>query len=231
MKLDKKAGTGELSCKICGQQFQTGINCQSGPRPTARDLGSLHLLQANNNYLYGQISLQAWTFTPNGLMLVNSSKIQQIPMQTMMGSIPLMIRSETKITALERNRTVTWIQLRMEMKTLKGTTTDGGPRKVTQLQDRLLPPWSWTTLNHGSTITSRYSSYHLLDYKLWRSIFQTAAPFSAYVLHWSRWWRRRRHLGISNSTHVATSGRMNGLGTRSIFITNPHDLIDVVWTL
>ncbi|MDI1492417.1 MAG: hypothetical protein OHK93_003631 [Ramalina farinacea] len=24
--MDKKAGIGELSCKICGQQFQTGIN-------------------------------------------------------------------------------------------------------------------------------------------------------------------------------------------------------------
>ena len=28
VKLDKKAGIGELSCKICGQQFQTGINCK-----------------------------------------------------------------------------------------------------------------------------------------------------------------------------------------------------------
>lgn len=27
--MDKKAGTGELSCKVCGQQFQTGINCKS----------------------------------------------------------------------------------------------------------------------------------------------------------------------------------------------------------
>ena len=26
--MDKKAGTGELSCKVCGQQFQTGINCK-----------------------------------------------------------------------------------------------------------------------------------------------------------------------------------------------------------
>ncbi|KAL8673672.1 MAG: hypothetical protein Q9168_001927 [Polycauliona sp. 1 TL-2023] len=25
-KLDKKAGTGELSCKACGQQFQTAVN-------------------------------------------------------------------------------------------------------------------------------------------------------------------------------------------------------------
>ena len=28
IKLDKKAGIGELSCKVCGQQFQTGINCK-----------------------------------------------------------------------------------------------------------------------------------------------------------------------------------------------------------
>jgi len=26
VKMDKKSGTGELSCKVCGQQFQTGIN-------------------------------------------------------------------------------------------------------------------------------------------------------------------------------------------------------------
>ena len=26
--MDKKAGIGELSCKVCGQQFQTGINCR-----------------------------------------------------------------------------------------------------------------------------------------------------------------------------------------------------------
>ncbi|KAL8928021.1 MAG: hypothetical protein Q9208_002096 [Pyrenodesmia sp. 3 TL-2023] len=26
VKLDKKAGIGELVCKVCGQQFQTGIN-------------------------------------------------------------------------------------------------------------------------------------------------------------------------------------------------------------
>ena len=28
MKLDKKGGIGELSCKVCGQQFQSGINCK-----------------------------------------------------------------------------------------------------------------------------------------------------------------------------------------------------------
>ncbi|KAG8532018.1 uncharacterized protein KY384_003654 [Bacidia gigantensis] len=26
VKIDKKGGVGELSCKVCGQQFQTGIN-------------------------------------------------------------------------------------------------------------------------------------------------------------------------------------------------------------
>lgn len=26
MKLDKKAGVGNLHCKVCGQKFQTGIN-------------------------------------------------------------------------------------------------------------------------------------------------------------------------------------------------------------
>lgn len=26
--MDKKAGIGELLCKVCGQQFQTGINCK-----------------------------------------------------------------------------------------------------------------------------------------------------------------------------------------------------------
>ena len=28
VKLDKKAGIGDLSCKVCGQEFQTGINCK-----------------------------------------------------------------------------------------------------------------------------------------------------------------------------------------------------------
>lgn len=27
VKLDKKLGLGDLSCKVCGQKFQTGINC------------------------------------------------------------------------------------------------------------------------------------------------------------------------------------------------------------
>jgi transcription elongation factor Elf1 len=28
VKLDKKLGLGHLSCKVCGQRFQTGINCK-----------------------------------------------------------------------------------------------------------------------------------------------------------------------------------------------------------
>ena len=28
VRLDKKAGIGLLSCKVCGQQFTTGINCK-----------------------------------------------------------------------------------------------------------------------------------------------------------------------------------------------------------
>ena len=34
VKLDKKAGIGELSCKVCGQQFQTGINCKCKANPS-----------------------------------------------------------------------------------------------------------------------------------------------------------------------------------------------------
>jgi transcription elongation factor Elf1 len=29
VKLDKKLGLGNLSCKVCGQRFQTGINCEA----------------------------------------------------------------------------------------------------------------------------------------------------------------------------------------------------------
>lgn len=29
VKLDKKLGLGDLSCKVCGQKFQTGINCRA----------------------------------------------------------------------------------------------------------------------------------------------------------------------------------------------------------
>lgn len=28
IKLDKKLGLGNLSCKVCGQRYQTGINCR-----------------------------------------------------------------------------------------------------------------------------------------------------------------------------------------------------------
>ncbi|CDM28083.1 hypothetical protein DTO013E5_3991 [Penicillium roqueforti] len=31
VKLDKKLGLGDLSCKVCGQKFQTGINYLSAP--------------------------------------------------------------------------------------------------------------------------------------------------------------------------------------------------------
>ena len=33
MKIDKKAGTGHLNCKVCGQNFMTGTNCQLGCSP------------------------------------------------------------------------------------------------------------------------------------------------------------------------------------------------------
>ena len=33
VKLDKKGGIGELSCKVCGQHFQSGINCKSDVQP------------------------------------------------------------------------------------------------------------------------------------------------------------------------------------------------------
>lgn len=29
VKIDRKAGTGHLNCKVCGQTFQTGVNCES----------------------------------------------------------------------------------------------------------------------------------------------------------------------------------------------------------
>lgn len=35
-KLDKKAGIGSLSCKICGQHFQSNINCNSPTPPHTR---------------------------------------------------------------------------------------------------------------------------------------------------------------------------------------------------
>lgn len=62
-------------------------------------------------------------------MPVNSSKIQQIPIQTMMGFTPIMILQEMKTEALELNWTVIWMRLLKEMKTLRGTITDGGPNE------------------------------------------------------------------------------------------------------
>ena len=43
VKIDKKAGIGNLSCKSCGQAFQTGINCTL-LRDTNRAIPCLHLL-------------------------------------------------------------------------------------------------------------------------------------------------------------------------------------------
>ena len=36
--MDKKNGVGNLSCKVCGQSFQTGINCTVIPHPYFRPL-------------------------------------------------------------------------------------------------------------------------------------------------------------------------------------------------
>ena len=88
-----------------------------------------NLREATINYLYGQTSPQGLTFILNGLMLVNSSKIQQIPIQTMMESTPLMTPQEMKTQALELNRAVISMRLLKEMKTLRGTITDGGPNE------------------------------------------------------------------------------------------------------
>ncbi|KAH0563104.1 hypothetical protein GP486_002322 [Trichoglossum hirsutum] len=33
VKLDKKVGVGQLHCKVCGQSFQSGINCQFDSSP------------------------------------------------------------------------------------------------------------------------------------------------------------------------------------------------------
>lgn len=62
-------------------------------------------------------------------MLVNSSKIQQILIQTMMESTPLMIPQEMTTEALELHRTVISMRPLKEMKTPRGTITDGGPNE------------------------------------------------------------------------------------------------------
>ncbi|KAI9700425.1 MAG: hypothetical protein M1836_002440 [Candelina mexicana] len=41
VKLEKKAGTGDLSCKVCGQSFQTGINCEWHPNTLERICGAM----------------------------------------------------------------------------------------------------------------------------------------------------------------------------------------------
>jgi transcription elongation factor Elf1 len=33
VKIDRKAGAAILTCKTCGQTFQTGINCEFSPWP------------------------------------------------------------------------------------------------------------------------------------------------------------------------------------------------------
>ena len=51
-KLDKKAGIGELCCKVCGQQFQTGINCKCQgeiiPQDTSRSSESRLTMSATD---------------------------------------------------------------------------------------------------------------------------------------------------------------------------------------
>ena len=35
VKLDKKAGVGQLDCRICGQKFQCAVNCMLRSEPLA----------------------------------------------------------------------------------------------------------------------------------------------------------------------------------------------------
>lgn len=42
VKLDKKMGLADLSCKVCGQKFQTGINCEWKFPPHFRELTNLN---------------------------------------------------------------------------------------------------------------------------------------------------------------------------------------------
>lgn len=37
VKLDKKSGVGQLSCKVCNQQFQCAVNCELAFRPISRE--------------------------------------------------------------------------------------------------------------------------------------------------------------------------------------------------
>lgn len=42
VKLDKKMGLADLSCKVCGQKFQTGINCEWNFLPHSRELTNVN---------------------------------------------------------------------------------------------------------------------------------------------------------------------------------------------
>lgn len=59
VKLDKKAGVGQLDCRVCGQKFQCAVNCTAStdsPLPPAHRVLTLR-----------QICLRRLTFTVNGL--------------------------------------------------------------------------------------------------------------------------------------------------------------------
>lgn len=45
MKIDKKAGVGQLDCRICGQKFQCAVNCMRPTEPTLHDKGFLLMRQ------------------------------------------------------------------------------------------------------------------------------------------------------------------------------------------
>ncbi|KAL2813339.1 hypothetical protein BDW59DRAFT_31663 [Aspergillus cavernicola] len=76
VKLDKKLGLGHLSCKVCGQRFQTGINCKlRAPSTIFIALTAIH----------SQTFLLPWTYTRTGLMLVTQLlRIPQINMKKVM---------------------------------------------------------------------------------------------------------------------------------------------------
>lgn len=44
VKIDKKASTGELTCKVCGQTFQTVTNCASPRKTTSSDFNNTYPL-------------------------------------------------------------------------------------------------------------------------------------------------------------------------------------------
>lgn len=71
VKLDKKAGVGQLECKVCGQKFQCGVNCETNEhylRSAPWVIGLMSL-----SFSLSQISPPPSMYTANGLMqLVNS---------------------------------------------------------------------------------------------------------------------------------------------------------------